>query len=52
VVDFLPRIGRGAPIHGPPFDGGGLLAVSRFEVTERNLRLVRFAVPIEEHAYA
>ena len=46
VIDFVRRLGRSEPIHGPPFDGGGLLALSRFEIAWPQVRLLSFAQPL------
>jgi probable phosphoglycerate mutase len=47
VLDFLRRLGTGAPIHGGAFNGGRLLAVSRFEMIGHRLRLFSFAEPLD-----
>jgi probable phosphoglycerate mutase len=46
VLDFLRRLGSGAPIHGGAFNGGALLALSRFETVGPRLRLLGFAEPL------
>jgi broad specificity phosphatase PhoE len=46
VLDFLRRLGTGEPIHGGAFNGGGLLALSRFDIIGPRLRLISFAEPL------
>ena len=46
VLDFLRRLGAGDPIHGGVFNGGALLARSRFEIIGPDLRLISFAEPL------
>jgi broad specificity phosphatase PhoE len=46
VIDFLWRLGRGAPVHGGEFNGGELLSLSRFEVDWPAVRLISFAEPL------
>lgn len=46
VLDFLRRLGTGAPVHGGPFNGADLLSLSRFELDGPALRLISFSEPL------